>query len=40
MQKQRWVLVAAALSSFLVSLEALVVTTALPTIRRDVGAAR
>jgi hypothetical protein len=31
-------LVAAALASFLVSLDALVVTTALPTIRRDVGA--
>ena len=38
MQKQRWVLVAAALASFLVSLDALVVTTALPTIRRDLGA--
>ena len=34
MQKERWVLVAAALASFLVSLDALVVTTALPTIRR------
>ena len=31
-------LVAAALASFLVSLNALVVTTALPTIRRDLGA--
>jgi MFS family permease len=38
MQKQRWVLVPAALASFLVSLDALVVTTALPTIRRDLGA--
>ena len=38
MQKQRWVLVAAALASFLVGLDALVVTTALPTIRRDLGA--
>ena len=34
MQKEHWVLVAAALASFLVSLAALVVTTALPTIRR------
>jgi len=34
MQKQRWVLVAAALASFLVSLIALVVTTALPRVRR------
>ncbi|HSC50230.1 MAG TPA: MFS transporter [Gaiellaceae bacterium] len=31
-------LVAAALASFLVGLDALVVTTALPTIRRDLGA--
>jgi MFS family permease len=38
MQKQRWVLVAAALASFLVGLDALVVATALPTIRRDLGA--
>ena len=38
MQTQRWVLVAAALASFQVSLGALVVTTALPTIRRDLGA--
>jgi MFS family permease len=37
MQKQRWVLVAAALASVLVSLDALVVT-AMPTIRRDLGA--
>ena len=34
MQKQRWVLLAAALASFLGSPDALVVTTALPTIRR------
>jgi hypothetical protein len=34
MQKQRWVLVTAALASFLVSLDALVVATPLPTIRR------
>ena len=38
MQKQRWVLVAAVLASFLVSLDALVVATALPTIGRDLGA--
>ena len=38
MQKQRWVLVAAALASFLFSIDALVVTTALPTIWRDLGA--
>jgi hypothetical protein len=38
MQKQRWVLVAAALDSFLVGLDGLVVTTALATIRRDLGA--
>ena len=38
MQKQRWVLVLAAAASFMVSLDALVVTTALPTIRRDLGA--
>jgi MFS family permease len=38
MQKQRWVLVAAALASFLVGLDALVVTTAPLTIRRDLGA--
>lgn len=38
MQKQHWVFVAAALASFLVSLNALVVPTALPTIRRDLGA--
>jgi MFS family permease len=38
MRKQRWVLVAAALASFLVGLDALAVTTALPTIRRELGA--
>jgi MFS family permease len=38
MQKQRWVLVAAALASFLVGLDALVVTTAPLAIRRDLGA--
>jgi MFS family permease len=38
MQKQRWVLVAAALASFLVGLDALVVTTAPLTIKRDLGA--
>jgi hypothetical protein len=38
MQKQRWLLVAAALASFLVGLDALIVTTALPTIGRDLGA--
>ena len=38
MQKQHWVLVAVALISLLVSLDALVVTTAQPTIRRDLGA--
>jgi hypothetical protein len=34
MQKQHWVWVATALASFLVSIAALLVTTALPTIRR------
>ena len=38
MHKQRWVLVLAAASSFMVSLDALVVTTALPTIRHELGA--
>ena len=38
MQKQRWVSVAAALARFPVSLDALVVRTALPRIRRDLGA--
>jgi MFS family permease len=38
MHKQRWVLVVAAAASFMVSLDALVVTTALPTIRQQLGA--
>ena len=38
MHKQRWVLVVAAAASFMVSLDALVVTTALPTIRHELGA--
>ena len=38
MQKQRWVLIAVVLASFLVGFDALVVTTAPPTIRRDLGA--
>jgi EmrB/QacA subfamily drug resistance transporter len=38
MSKQRWVLVLAAAASFMVSLDALVVTTALPAIRHDLGA--
>jgi EmrB/QacA subfamily drug resistance transporter len=38
MLKQRWVLVLAATSSFMVGLDALVVTTALPTIRHELGA--
>ena len=38
MRKQRWVLVVAATASFMVSLDALVVTTALPTIRHELGA--
>jgi MFS family permease len=38
MRKQRWVLVVAAAASFMVSLDALVVTTALPTIRHELGA--
>ena len=38
MYKQRWVLVLAAAASFMVSLDALVVTTALPTIRHELGA--
>jgi hypothetical protein len=37
-RKQRWVLVLAAAGSFMVSLDALVVTTALPTIRNQLGA--
>jgi EmrB/QacA subfamily drug resistance transporter len=38
MKEHRWVLVAAAAAAFMVSLDALVVTTALPTIRTDLGA--
>jgi MFS family permease len=38
MHKQRWVLMLAAAASFMVSLDALVVTTALPTIRHELGA--
>jgi EmrB/QacA subfamily drug resistance transporter len=38
MHKQRWVLVLAAAASFMVSLDALVVTAALPTIRHELGA--
>ena len=38
MHKQRWVLALAAAASFMVSLDALVVTTALPTIRHELGA--
>jgi EmrB/QacA subfamily drug resistance transporter len=38
MKQKRWVLVLAAAASFMVSLDALVVTTALPTIRHDLGA--
>ncbi len=38
MHKQRWVLVLAAGASFMVTLDALVVTTALPTIRHELGA--
>ena len=38
MHKQRRVLVLAAAASFMVSLDALVVTTALPTIRHELGA--
>jgi EmrB/QacA subfamily drug resistance transporter len=36
--KQRWILVLAALAAFMTSLDTLVVTTALSTIRRDLGA--
>src|SRR3954471_13124475 len=36
--KQRWVLTLAGAASFMVSLDALVVTTALPTIRHELGA--
>jgi EmrB/QacA subfamily drug resistance transporter len=38
MHGQRWVLVVAAAASFMVSLDALVVTTALPTIRHELAA--
>jgi hypothetical protein len=38
MRKQRWVLTVAAAASFTVSLDTLVVTTALPTIRHELGA--
>ena len=38
MHKQRWVLTVAAAASFMVGLDALVVTTALPTIRHELGA--
>jgi EmrB/QacA subfamily drug resistance transporter len=38
MRKQRWVLILAAAASFMVSLDSLVVTTALPTIRHGLGA--
>jgi MFS family permease len=38
MQKQNWVLLAVALASFLLGLDALLVTTAPPTIRRDLEA--
>ncbi|HEY2715642.1 MAG TPA: DHA2 family efflux MFS transporter permease subunit [Solirubrobacterales bacterium] len=36
--RQRWILVLAALAAFMTSLDTLVVTTALSTIRRDLGA--
>jgi EmrB/QacA subfamily drug resistance transporter len=36
--KQRWILALAALAAFMTSLDTLVVTTALSTIRRDLGA--
>jgi MFS family permease len=36
--RQRWVLVLAAAASFMVSLDALVVTTALPAIKHELGA--
>jgi EmrB/QacA subfamily drug resistance transporter len=36
--KQRWILVLAALAAFMTALDTLVVTTALNTIRRDLGA--
>jgi EmrB/QacA subfamily drug resistance transporter len=36
--KQRWVMALASLASFIISMDSLVVTTALPTIRSDLGA--
>src|SRR4051812_32420614 len=36
--KQRWILVLAALAAFMTALDTLVVTTALSTIKRDLGA--
>src|ERR1700712_4843278 len=36
--KQRWILVLAALAAFMTALDTLVVTTALSTIHRDLGA--
>src|SRR6185503_11412081 len=36
--KQKWILVLAAMAAFMTALDALVVTTALSTIRRDLGA--
>ena len=36
--KQKWILVLAALAAFMTALDSLVVTTALSTIRRDLGA--
>src|SRR5215217_1393846 len=36
--KQRWILILAALAAFMTALDTLVVTTALSTIRRDLGA--
>lgn len=36
--KQRWILILAALAAFMTALDTLVVTTALSTLRRDLGA--
>src|SRR6185312_2177639 len=36
--KQKWILVLAAMAAFMTALDTLVVTTALTTIRRDLGA--
>src|SRR6201996_5364910 len=36
--KQKWILVLAAMAAFMTALDSLVVTTALSTIRRDLGA--